>query len=801
MIIQEQSVKRFFGIRATLLLRLALGFAGAILILGLAAPYLNAGAFRGRIQNALQDALGRKVEIEMAHFTLFTGPGFTLENVTIGEDPRYGLEPFAFVPTLQVRVRLDKLLLGQIRLIGLRMIDASLNLVKSDNGTWNAVALVERLGAQGRTPLSFFPAVQMSNARVDIKLGTRKTTLYITETDLSIYPENSGKIYFKFDGSPARTDRAGNGFGHITGTANWYLAPASAAANKLEADVNLEPTNLSELATLVEGQDLGVHGTISAHVLISGPVADLRALGDMQLQDVHRWDLLPAPGNNLHVRFRANVDLRAHTLDLATMPQDSADNPVSLQLRANDFMKHPSWSVLASLHKAPLASLLPLGRRMGMALPAGLQMDGALDGVVGYSSSAGLEGGVVITDAVANIPNVPPLRSASANVTVSAEKVHIEPAILQSDLGGTLRAGGDLNLVTQDMEVNISAERFPATAFKATTNAWFGAPESLALVTDGELSGHFRVSYSPGAKNQGPVWSGQMQFADATMSIPGVATPATNMQGKATFDAVTFDLPRMSGVMAQMPFNGSYRYNANAKHPERINLEFAEADLEQIETALAPTLNDDSLLSHLPFTRRTIPRWLARRSMDGDVLVTRFSIHQVPVGAMSAHFIWQGAAIEVTNMQVALPVGRLEGSGTVALAARLPRYHMTLTVNGYPWGGGFLAVDGSFDTSGMGPLALQHLQAAGKFSGEGVTFSGSDAFNEMSGEFDLAFSGENPVLKLANVEARQDDENWVGTGGNDPEGKVHLDLTSGERRVHLVGDIVSHETASRPPAF
>ena len=634
-----------------------------ILVVGLAAPYLNAGAFRARIKSALQETLGRRVEIETAHFTLFTGPGFLLENVTIGEDPRYGLEPFAFIPTLQVRIRLDRLLLGEIRLIGLRMIDASLNLVKSEDGSWNAVALVERLGAPRRASLNLFPAMQLSNCRVDFKLGTRKTTLYITETDVSIYPESSGKIYFKFDGSPARTDRAGNGFGHITGTANWYLTPASAAANGLEADVNLEPSNLSELATLFEGQDLGVHGTVSAHVLISGPFADLRALGDMQLQDVHRWDLLPAPGNNLRVRFRANVDLRAHTLDLATIPQGAGESPVSLQLRANDFMTHPSWSVLASLHKAPLASLLPLGRRMGMALPAGLQMDGTLDGVVGYSGSAGLEGGVVITDAVANIPNVPPLRSASANVTVSAGKVHIEPAILQSGLGGTLRAGGDFDLGTQDMEVNISAERFSATAFKATTNAWFGAPEALGPVTGGDLSGHFRVSYSPTAKDQGAVWSGQMQFADATMVIQGLAAPARKVQGRATFDAVTFDLPRISGVVGALPFTGSYHFNATAKRPERIHLEFPEADLGEIESALAPTLNDDSLLSRLPFTKRAIPPWLAGRRLDGDFSVTRFSIRQVPMGAMSAHLSWQGTAIQITNLQLAASGRKTAGIG------------------------------------------------------------------------------------------------------------------------------------------
>ena len=93
--------------------------------------------------------------------------------------------------------------------------------------------------APRRAPLNFIPAVEVSNGRIDFRLGTRKTTLYLTETDLSIYPETSGKIYFKFDGAPARTDRAGNGFGNLVGTANWYLKPETPASNQLEADVTL----------------------------------------------------------------------------------------------------------------------------------------------------------------------------------------------------------------------------------------------------------------------------------------------------------------------------------------------------------------------------------------------------------------------------------------------------------------------------------------------------------------------------------------------------------------------------------
>ena len=59
------------------------------------APFVNAAAFGPAVQRALETSLGRKVHFEKIYFSLFPVPGFSLEGVTIHEDPRYGLEPFA----------------------------------------------------------------------------------------------------------------------------------------------------------------------------------------------------------------------------------------------------------------------------------------------------------------------------------------------------------------------------------------------------------------------------------------------------------------------------------------------------------------------------------------------------------------------------------------------------------------------------------------------------------------------------------------------------------------------------------
>jgi hypothetical protein len=761
-------------------------------VLGLTAPFINASAFRGSIQSELQESLGRKVEIGDMHFALFTGPGFSLERVTIQEDPRYGLEPFAYIPTLQVRLRLDKLLLGQIRLLGLRLVEPSLNVVKRDDGNWNVVALVERLGAPRRTPLNFLPAFEVSNGRIDLKFGTRKATLYITETDLSIYPQRSGKIYVRFEGSPARTDRAGNGFGHLHGTLNWYLTPASATANQLESDVTLEQSNLSELTTLFQGQDLGVHGNISARIHISGPAADLRAAGEMRLQNVHRWDLIPSPGDDWHIPFQAAVDLRSHSLKLRTLPPDSGEAaPAELQFRINDFMAKPAWSVLASLHKAPIESLLPLARKMGLTLPAGLQMQGALDGVVGYSNTAGLEGGVAITNAVALLPNVPPLQSSLANVKISAGVVHVDPAVLQSNGGAILRAGADYTLATQEMTTTIGVDEYPVASLKKTTDAWFGSPDPLSALTAGTVSGIFAYHYTP-ANVETPAssaWQGEFQLADAVLAGPGLAVPLTNMQGRGAFDADTFDLPRFTASLGDRTLTGNYHYSLTAKHPERLRLEIPVADLSELEEALRPALSDNGLMSRLPFTRRAIPSWLAARNMEGDIAIQDFSIDGIPIGALASHFVWHGTTLQMSNVRLKMAAGQISGSGNILLSSYSPRFSFALGVDKFPWNGGRLSADGSFDSAGLDKDMLENMHASGSFSGESITLPGVDGFAQIAGLFNFAFDSGIPQLKLTKLQARQNEEDWSGEAATHPDGKLYLELTNGDRQLHAVADL------------
>ena len=77
------------------------GVAAALwLAVGLGAPYVNADPYAERLRGSLSRALGRQVEFRApVKFSLFKGPGFSVDDVVIHEDPAIGVEPIAYMDT------------------------------------------------------------------------------------------------------------------------------------------------------------------------------------------------------------------------------------------------------------------------------------------------------------------------------------------------------------------------------------------------------------------------------------------------------------------------------------------------------------------------------------------------------------------------------------------------------------------------------------------------------------------------------------------------------------------------------
>lgn len=777
---------------------MALPALGTFVLLGVAAPFLDGSRFGGQIKQTLESTLGRKVEFEEVHFTLFSGLGFSLENVTIDEDPRFGLEPFAFVPTLQARIRLDKLLLGQIRFSSFRLIEPSLNLVKRNDETWNVVELVQRVTAPRRIPLNFFPVFTVSGGRIDFKFETRKTTLYILDSDLSIYPAQLGRLSVQFSGYPARTDRAGHGFAYLRGALNWNTNARNPGANTLTGDVYLDPSNLGELTTLVEGHDVGVHGTVSTHARIEGPLTALAIRGELKATDVHRWDLLPEESDDWRIFYGGTANLITSELRLRNFPPPPKTvSPVVLEMTVRDFLKSAKWSATAHLDQIPVQDVLPISSRMGLTLPDSLSISGTLGGVVEYVGGAGLNGHIQMENLAATLPEVLPVRAEKVTASISDGRIRFDPARLET-ANGVLTAAGDLHFSERQADLALSAQRYPVQDLKDVLHAWVGDPPVLEPLKDGLVSG--AVQYRRTGESGEGVWSGNFRIDEGLIIFQGVVAPLENVEARVAFDQSGLEVTHLSTSIGSETVRGTYRYVNGAKRPERLHLELASARMEDLEAMLEPTLESKSWLSRLGLTRRNIPQWLASRNLEGDINISNFLVSDAPLGRLSARFLWQGANLEIVSLHVKMPEGMLQSEGKINLSSNAPQFEFRGAINDFPWRGGFVNAEGTFQTKGTGEDRLRNLQAEGSFAGRDVALDGDESFDKVTGTFEFSFADGWPDLRLPKVQASDGEDDWTGGATSQSDGKLVFDLTHGGKQRRVISLLTPDSHSGPPPA-
>src|SRR5579871_1094263 len=356
-----------------------------VIVVGILAPYLDANRMSPRIQAALETAFNRPVQVGEVHLNLFTGPGFTVKDVVIGDDPAAGVEPFAHVEFMQARVRWLSLLRGRLAFSSLRMDTPSVNLVRTQASAWNIQQLIDRTsgltsGSIGSPAARELPDMQIRDGRLNFKFGDTKSVFYISAADIDVYPNETGDFVIRFSGSPARTDRGSQNFGELS--ARGMLHSFSNGEAQLNMGLRLERTAISEVARLLNGRDLGVHGFAVANARFAGPLSKLEITGDLNITDIHRWDLMPPKGEGWTLNYRGQLDMHSHQLDVETVAAEGQIVPVSVKLRVADYLASPKWAASLAFRDLPAASLVETARHMGAPFLPGVPVEGRVNGVI-----------------------------------------------------------------------------------------------------------------------------------------------------------------------------------------------------------------------------------------------------------------------------------------------------------------------------------------------------------------------------------------------------------------------------------
>jgi AsmA protein len=128
-------MKRFLKILAIIL--------GVLVVLVIAIPFfIDANAFRPKLESELTDALGRQVTVGNLSLSLLSG-GVTADNISIADDPQFSKSPFVQAKSLKVGVEMIPLIFSRtLNVTNLTLDQPQISLVKSENGEkWNFSSL------------------------------------------------------------------------------------------------------------------------------------------------------------------------------------------------------------------------------------------------------------------------------------------------------------------------------------------------------------------------------------------------------------------------------------------------------------------------------------------------------------------------------------------------------------------------------------------------------------------------------------------------------------------------------------
>ncbi|HTR39854.1 MAG TPA: AsmA family protein [Bryobacteraceae bacterium] len=756
-----------------------------VLAIGVIAPFLRADSFRPRIEAALEKALNRPVHIGAVHLDLFRGPGFSVDDVLIDDEPLAGIEPFAHVEHMQLRIGLWSLFAGKLGFSSIRLDTPSVNVVKTTAGSWNIQPLLDRRPSPGSARPAV-PDIQIRTGRLNFKFGDTKSVFYIDNADVDIYPNESGDVVVRFTGSPARTDRGSQAFGEIS--ARGLLHPVPGAESQLSMGLHLDRTAVSELVRLFNARDLGVHGYVLANAKLAGPISHIDVSGDLNISDVHRWDLMPSPDQGWTLNYRGYLNLNAHELQLETVAASAPAPPVAIRFRLADYLTAPKWAAGFTFHDLPAASLVETARHLGASLPADVMVDGKVQGGIGYSNQNGLEGRLTLENASMKLPRGGSAELDSAQVLVSAGKIALAPANITMKNGQSVEVQGEYTTGNSDAVFQLSTRQLTITETESEAGRLFEAAPIPLLPTLRQGSWKGRMEFEKSGDKPG-VWSGTYDLQNAVVEIPGLAAPVHLASASVQMDGDAIQITRMRGHAGDVKFQGDYKYDAAGLRPERVHLSIPELQLAAIERLLLPTLrrNEGFLARTFRLRKEALPQWLQERKADVTIQVASLLSGDVPLGQLRAHAVWDGPAITVSNLDCQLNEMHATGTLSVDLSKGLPAYQLSGTVENLDYHSGQLDIDGELATSGLGADLLINLRSSGTFEGRDIVLAPDTEMRQISGSYGVMASSGLPRLLLTGVQVSQGADTLSGQGSSQPDGRIVLELASGRKQVRLTG--------------
>ncbi len=757
-----------------------LAIAGAI-----GAPFLSADNFKEQIRVNIEKLLHRKVEVQgEARFQLYPRPGVSLSRVVIHELPELGVEPIAYMDypesSLDVSLSPLPLLLGRVKVSGVRLVAPSVNLTKSADGGWTFQALLDQTLGTANADGFDLDALEVSGGRLNIKIGNVKSVFYLTDTDLRIEADSTNRRRYGITiaGDPARTDRTVSSFGRLSGRGLLTLAHGS-EESRIDLNLSIGRTPISELLMTLEGRRSGLGGFVASQAKLSGPLSDVAIEGRLELNEAQSFEwLLPRAASARGLVYTGRLNWLGQELRLSTSGAEPGTDPVSLRMRATELFHQPRWAALLQINRAPLSSVRSLAGDLAIHLPSAVPVEGSLSGVLGYSSKHGTKGQLAIADAAVPISSSAVVKVGAARILVDNDRWVIPAAAVNfsENESLTVESGGDA--ASGAKQLSVAAAGMPVERSRQFWKFLAGGadPPFFDRCRQGDWSGSMRFEQDA----QGvAAWSGDVRVVGAICTLDGVAEPAVVESALLSIRGQLMLARRVKARVGRFAVSGEVDHDPRLRRHTKLRLSGGEIASGEIEQLLLPALRRErGFISRTLGRRVVMPEWLSERRLEAQVHLSALTMAEQRLQGVDARIVWDGAAIEVARLTGALAGGSASGAFRVSLAGGGPVYAGHLDVTDAAVRESRLDVSADWDSKGGGGALLAALQARGRFSLKGNPLLGADpVWDSAVGLF--AFTGTR--LQLSNLHVTTaGGEAWQGQGSAGLDGKLQLELSGPE---------------------
>jgi AsmA protein len=442
----------------------------ALLLLIFLPPLVNIGRYQRTIATSISRSLGRPVHLDRVSLTLLPLPGFTIENLVVGEDPVFGSEPIIRANSVHATVRISSLWRRHVEFSTISFSNPSVNLVHNAKGQWNIEGILLQASRIDTAPTAQrhagpaprFPYIEASGARLNFKQEQEKLPFSLVDADFALWLPDPHQWHLRLRAHPTRTDL------NVSDTGTIELEAVLGAGPSLrQVALNLQgqwrDAPLGEASRVLFGRDAGWRGQMNLSANIRGTFGESAVTTRLTLADARPADFVPEQLLNTRAECFATATGIFHAfqdIHCSWPPASSSRNAALTVIGSIPNIHHPRESSLEISAAGIPASTLVYGLRVltphvspdttATGTLAGTMIFGSSDQSgpsAGASSSAGhWQGQFTVSDANLKIPLAQPHEDSALSTLSALEKAAAAAAEGRSTTSTATLLSQDLHL-------------------------------------------------------------------------------------------------------------------------------------------------------------------------------------------------------------------------------------------------------------------------------------------------------------------------------------------------------------------